>query len=288
MKHVKVVQQTINCNGILLDLSMPRVMGILNVTPDSFYAASRVQNATSLLIMAEEHLANGAAILDIGALSTRPHAQEIPIDQECELITWAVETVKKQYPKALISVDTYRASVARAALELGVHMINDVGGGTFDDSMLQLVGAYDVPYVLMHNRAKADKMTAHTDYEDLIKEMLEFFYRQEYEASRAGIKDVILDPGIGFSKTIAQNFILIQRISEFNILGKPQLVGLSRKSFIYKTLETTAAGALNGTIAMHMVALQEGAKILRAHDVKEAIQCVKLYNAMCRVRHFKK
>ena len=282
MSGVKVFHHSLNCRGTLLDLSDPIVMGIINVTTDSFFEGSRVKSEEELLAMASRHIGQGAAILDVGAMSTRPGAHEIPLADEKVMLQWAVSILTNAFPLAIISVDTYRAAAARAALEIGAHMVNDVGGGQFDNNMFAVVGAHSVPYILMHNRATSDKMKDFTHYDDLMRELLTFFYHQEWQARQHGILDIVLDPGIGFSKTADQNFILMNRLAELHVVGCPLLMGLSRKSFIYKTIGGSAKDALNGTTAMHMVALQAGCKILRAHDTKEAIECIQLYNKMQR------
>ncbi len=280
-----IERSTINCRGVLLDLSSPVVMGIINATDDSFYANSRVSEIDQLLEKSAAHLEAGANIIDIGAMSTRPHAKELETSEETDRLEWALEALIKEFPKTIFSIDTYRARVAKRGLSMGAHMINDIGGGQFDPQMLSLVGQHKAPYVLMHNRVKPLDMVRHTQYEDIILEMLEYFYRCEWEAGQQGIIDIILDPGIGFSKTSAQNFEVLDRLREFNVVGRPMLVGLSRKSFIYKTLDITAEKALNGTTAMHIIALQGGAKIIRTHDTREAMECIALFNKLEQVRN---
>ena len=280
MNHVDKGQQTINCRGRILDLTLPRVMAIVNVNSDSFFVGSRAQSEDEFLSMVNRHIQDGASIIDIGAMSTRPGAIEISLEKESEMILWATDRMRQEFPEALVSVDTYRASIARQALDLGAHIINDIGGGRFDPAILQVVADAGAPYVLMHNRVRSADMTSHTAYKDLIREMLSYFYHQTWKAKKLGIVDIIIDPGLGFSKTSMQNFIILNRLQEFDILGKILLIGLSRKSMIYKTLNTVPAAALNGTSAMHMIALQHGAKILRVHDTKEAMECIQLYNQL--------
>jgi dihydropteroate synthase len=282
MLNVKVSPQTMNCRGQLLDIESPFIMGILNVTADSFYDGSRLQDEQALIAMADKHLAAGAKILDIGVMSTRPGAIEIPEQDEIKMLSAAIRSVLKAFPHSIISADTYRAQVAHAALQAGAHMINDIGGGLFDDGIMEVVGEFRAPYVIMHNRAKSKDMSQHTTYNDIMTDITRFFYHQAHQAAQHGIVDIILDPGIGFSKTRAQNFHILNRMQEWSSIDYPLLVGLSRKSFIYKTLNTGPAEALNGTTAMHMIALQGGARILRVHDVKEAAQCIQLFNEMSR------
>ena len=263
-----------------MDLTRPVVMGILNITSDSFFADSRSQQEDEILALATTHHDAGAVILDIGAMSTRPKADEIPIGLEAERLAFATELIHKHIPHIILSADTYRHQPARSALESGAHVINDISGGLFDDQLLSVVGSFNAPYILMHNRAKSAEMHRHTDYDDLVFDMMQYLSHREAAAREAGIIDIIIDPGIGFSKTIEQNFEIMSRLHEFSLLRRPLLIGLSRKSFIYKTLGTTVERALNGTTAMHMVALQGGATILRAHDVQAARECIDLYNEM--------
>ena len=279
-QDVKVNQTTINCRGKLLDLSRPCIMGILNVTDDSFYPGSRLQDMGQLLAVAERHLEEGAQLLDVGVMSSRPGADEYSEKEEMKRLGTAICALRNRFPDVILSADTYRAEVARVALEEGADIINDIGGGIFDEKIWCVVAEYKAPYVLMHNRAKSHDMKRHASYDNLLLDVLRFFFEQEWKARAAGIVDVILDPGIGFSKTAEHNFQLLNRLHELRIVGKPLLIGLSRKSFIYKTLNGKPEAALNGTTAMHMVALQKGADILRVHDVKEAVECIKLNEAM--------
>ncbi len=276
------VHHTLNCRGRLLDLDQPVVMGILNNTSDSFYTSSRLSSIEDIITRAHQHIFQGAQILDVGAMSTRPGADEIDEIEEGKRIKSVIEALISTFPDVILSVDTYRASVAEVALEAGAHIINDISGGQFDSRMLEVVGQYGAPYILMHNRAKSKVMQSHVAYDDLLQTMTRYFYERLHIAHTAGITDVIIDPGIGFSKTITHNFQLIERLDELLIVKAPLLIGLSRKSFIYKTLELTAAEALNGTTALHMLALDKGASILRVHDVAEAVECVKLQQGLRR------
>lgn len=264
----------------MLDLATPVVMGIVNVTPDSFYPGSRTPHVESAVIQCEKHINEGATILDIGAMSSRPGAKEISADEEIDRLVPVVEAIRKAVPDAIISVDVYRSKVAGEAMNAGAHIINDIGGGLFDPEIVKVAAEFNAPYILMHNRVKSENMTLHADYEDLMKELLQFFYNREHEAARAGITDIVLDPGLGFSKKSKHGFEILSRLDELKIVGRPILVGLSRKSFIYHTLDIDIGKALNGTTAMHMVALQKGANILRVHDVMEAVECVKLNNKL--------
>lgn len=271
---------SLNCRGRLVDLSTPQVMGIVNVTSDSFFADSRAKGEDELLRMVATHLEAGATFIDIGAMSSRPGAAELSVKAEVDALIPAIESVRAQFPRALISVDVYRGEVAKQALEAGAHMINDIGGGMFDESILEVTGQHAAPYVLMHNRAKSIEMMEKTDYDDVVLAVIDFFFQQTYKAAKAGITDIILDPGIGFSKTVEQNFTVMARLDELQAFQYPLLIGVSRKSFIYKTLKTSPELALNGSTAMHMTALQKGASILRVHDVREAIECITLHNEL--------
>ncbi len=268
--------KSINCNGQLIDLSQPRVMGIINVTPDSFYTGSRAVTETKILKQAETMLSEGATFLDIGGYSSRPGADDVSITDETQRVIPAIEAILKSFPDALISIDTFRSEVARAAIDSGAALINDISGGQLDENMLHTVAELRVPYILMHMRGTPQTMTQHTTYDNLIEDILYYFSERIAQARNLGITDVIADPGFGFSKTIAQNFELLNSLSHFRNLDVPLLVGVSRKSMIYKTLGTTAEEALNGTTALNALALNQGAAILRVHDVAPAMECVKL------------
>ncbi|WP_317047954.1 dihydropteroate synthase [Pseudochryseolinea flava] len=272
--------KTLNFQGRLVDLSTPAVMGILNITPDSFYGGSRVRDEKSILGKAEEMLRQGATFLDVGGYSTRPGADEISMDEEIHRVTHALTIIHKAFPEALLSVDTFRSAVARAAVQAGASMINDVSGGTLDDAMFKTVGDLQVPYVLMHMRGTPQTMASQTNYTNLMKDLVDFFHQNIHQLEQHAVKDVIIDPGFGFAKTVTQNFELLNGMEYLNMLGKPMMIGLSRKSMIWRTLGITADDAMNGTTALNTIAVMKGAGILRVHDVAEAVQVVKLTQAL--------
>ena len=265
-------------HGRLLDLRRPQVMGILNLTPDSFFSGSRVASEHDLLARAEAMLTAGAAVLDLGAYSTRPGAADIAEADETARLLPALAAVRREFPQAFISADTFRASVAEAAVQAGADLVNDVGGGTLDDAMFAAVGRLRVPYVLMHLRGTPQTMAQLTDYDgDIALELLRYFRDRLAALRAAGVVDVLLDPGFGFAKTAAQSHELLRRLPELQALGLPLLAGLSRKRLVYGPLGLGPEAALNGTTALHMVALQGGARLLRAHDVAEARQTIDLF-----------
>lgn len=270
-------QTTINCRGQLLELTSPIVMGIINVTPDSFYADSRAPNVLSLLEQVELQLTEGASIIDVGGMSTRPGAEMISEIVEMNRILPAIRAISRAFPKAIISVDTFRASIARACVEEGAHIINDVSGGCLDEQMFATVAELGVPYILMHMRGTPQTMTQLTDYEDIALDLLDYFIEKVGILRGLKVKDIILDTGFGFAKTPEQSFELLAKLSVFQILECPILVGLSRKGMIWKTLGVEPKDSLNGTTAAHMLALQGGAKILRAHDVTAALEAIKIF-----------
>ena len=255
---------------------MSIVMGILNVTEDSFYDGGKYTTEASVLERATQILAEGGDIIDIGAMSTRPNAMEIPEEEEISRIVKAVRTIRSHYPEAVLSIDTYRASVARTAVEAGADMINDISGGTFDPGMISTVGALQVPYCLMHTTSKPSDMQQHTEYNDILADMLQFFGQQLEKLHAHHVHDIIIDPGFGFGKTLEQNYFLMDNLEVFQQLGLPILVGISRKSMIYKLLGTTPGEALNGTTVLNTIALMKGTDILRVHDVKEAVEVRKI------------
>jgi dihydropteroate synthase len=256
------------------------VMGILNVTPDSFYEGSRVVTEHDIVRKAERMLQEGASMLDVGGYSTRPGAQEVPEEEELERVKRAIRLLLRTFPKALISVDTFRSKVAKAAVEEGASIINDVSGGTLDAQMFKTVAELQVPYILMHMRGTPKTMSSLTNYNNLIGEILAYFHEKIFALQSLGVKDILVDPGFGFAKTVEQNFTLLNSLNHLKILGKPLLVGLSRKSMVWKTLSVTPEEALNGTTVLHTLALTKGASVLRVHDVKEAVQAVKLYSLL--------
>lgn len=271
---------TINCKGTLIDLASPKVMGILNTTPDSFYAESRKVSFLTLLKTAEEMLEQGATFLDIGGYSTRPGAREISEAEELDRVIPAIETILNNFPKSFISIDTFRSKVAAKSLEAGAAMINDISAGHLDKEMLEVVAKYQVPYVMMHMRGTPQTMKDLNVYDDLTKDILHYFSERISAARALGINDIIADPGFGFSKNITQNFELLSNLEKFKNLNVPILAGLSRKSTIYKTLEGTPQQALNGTTVLNTVAIAKGTAILRVHDVKEAMETIKLISQL--------
>ena len=268
---------TITCAGKLVSLSQPVVMGILNMTPDSFYEGSRIRGTEALLRQAESMLQEGAAILDIGGYSTRPEAPEVTPEEERIRVIPAIRALRQAFPDCLISIDTFRALLAEEAVEAGANIINDFAGGTLDAAMFATAGRLQVPYILMHMRGTPQTMPQFTQYEDILLELVQFFEPRIVQLQAAGVRDVILDPGFGFAKTIDQNFEVLRHLGDLRLLGLPVLAGLSRKSMTYKTLEIPATEALAGTIALNTIALMHGASILRVHDVKEAVQTIKLF-----------
>ena len=271
---------TLNCNGQLIDLNTPKVMGILNVTPDSFYDGGRFKDEKSILIQVEKLLAEGATFIDIGAYSSRPGADFVSEEEELKRLIPIVNSVVKAFPESLISIDSFRSRVIKTSVETGAAMVNDISGGQLDPLMFETVGTLGVPYIMMHMRGTPQTMQKMTDYSDVVKDVYTYFTERIQLAQKHQIKDVILDLGFGFSKTIEQNFELLAMFDYYNNLNLPLLAGVSRKSMIYKTLNTTADHALNGSTALHMVALQKGAKLLRVHDVKEAMECIQLHEAL--------
>ena len=267
---------TINCNGKLIDLSTPKVMGILNLTPDSFYARSRFQGDKEILNQAEKMLTDGATFLDLGAYSSRPGADDISEEEETSRLVPVVELLRKEFPDCLLSVDTFRAPVAHQAVNAGVAMINDISAGGLDCSMMETVARLQVPYIMMHMRGTPQTMKTLTDYDDITREILFYFSEKIADALALGINDLIVDPGFGFAKNIEQNFELLNKLELFQNLERPVLVGLSRKSTIHKTLKTDPEHALNGSTVMQTIALMKKASILRVHDVKEAMEAIKL------------
>ncbi len=267
---------TLNCKGNLIDLTTPRIMGIMNRTPDSFYNGSQLHDERAVLLKAEQFLKEGATFLDVGGYSTRPGAQEVTIEEELKRVVSTVALLVDNFPEAILSVDTFRSEVARAGIEAGAAMVNDVSGGSLDDTMLSTIAEYQVPYVLMHMRGTPQTMSTLTQYGNVTEEVVFELSQKIAQARERGINDIIADPGFGFAKTIPQNFEMLSHLEHFLHLDVPLLVGISRKSMIYKTLEITPEEALNGTTALNSIALLKGAHILRVHDVKEAMECVHL------------
>ena len=276
----KNINLSINCNGKLVDLNTPKVMGVLNITPDSFYDGGRYKDAKSILNQTEKLISEGATFLDIGAYSSRPGADFISENEELKRIVPVVELIQKNNPDVLISIDSFRAKVIRECVSAGAVISNDISAGKLDPDMIKTVGELGVPYIMMHMRGTPQTMKNHTTYQHLINDIYAYFSKQIELARQHNITDIIIDPGFGFAKTLAQNYELLNQMEFFKNLNCPILTGVSRKSMIYKVLGCTAEEALNGTTALNMVALMNGACILRVHDVKEAVECIKLFNQL--------
>ena len=271
---------TINCKGALINLASPKVMGILNLTPDSFYDGGKYKNSSDVLLQVEKMLTQGATFIDVGAYSSRPGATDISEDEELQRIVPIVELLLKNFPEALISIDTFRSKVASKCLETGACIVNDISAGKLDEAMLDVVFKHQVPYIMMHMKGTPQDMKNKTDYTDILKEMLHYFSERVNAARAKKINDIIIDTGFGFAKNATQNFSVLENLNLFKTFDLPILSGLSRKSMIYKTLKTSPEKALNGTTALNMLALERGTNILRVHDVKEAIECVHLFNEL--------
>ena len=271
----------INVNGSLLDLSQPRVMGILNVTPDSFYAGSRTQTEAEIVRRVKQIVSEGAAIIDIGAYSSRPNADNVSAREEMERLRMGLKILFEIQPDAVVSVDTFRADVARMCVEeYGVAIINDIAAGEMDANMFHTVAALNVPYIMMHMQGTPQSMQQHPHYDNLLKEVFLYFARKVQQLRDLGVKDIILDPGFGFGKTMEHNYELLSHLEEFRIFELPLLVGVSRKSMIYRLLDITPQEALNGTTVLDTICLLKGADILRVPDVKEAVETVRIVQAM--------
>lgn len=270
--HIKI-------NNQLIDLSSPIVMGIVNITPDSFYEGSRYSSDRSLLQLIEKMIVDGATIIDVGAYSTRPMADKVSTEEEIKRISAALELILKKFPETIISVDTFNAQVARHVVSnYQIGMINDISGGTLDSMMFETVANLKVAYVLMHSRGTAQNMQTLTNYSNLVPEIFAHLQKKIAQLHLLGVNDIVVDPGFGFAKTVEQNYSLLKHLTYFKELNAAILVGISRKSMIYKPLETNAEHALNGTTALNMLALNNGASILRVHDVKQAMEAVKLFD----------
>jgi dihydropteroate synthase len=273
-------RRTLAMKGRVLEISSPVVMGILNCTPDSFYEGSRLTESSALVETALQMLEDGATFLDVGGYSTRPGAAEVSVQEELDRVLPAIEAILKAAPDALLSIDTFRADVARQAIKAGAAFINDVSGGEADEAMFATVADLQVPYVLMHMRGTPQTMKELTQYDDLLLELVDYFQKKIYQLHALGVKDIILDPGFGFAKNIEQNYTLLKHLNYFKALNLPILVGLSRKSMVYKRLSIPVAESLNGTTVLNTVAALNGADILRVHDVKEAVQAITLLNLL--------
>lgn len=268
---------TINCKGNLIDLSVPKVMGILNVTPNSFFDGGNYTNEEAILKQVEKMLVEGATFIDIGAYSSKPGAEYVSEEEELARLLPVIELVLAQFPETIISVDTFRSAVAKQAVAKGAALINDISAGLLDDKMMETVAKLKVPYIMMHMKGTPQTMQSLAIYDDIVKEMVFYFSERINVARSFGLNDIIIDPGFGFAKTLEHNYEIMQKLDYFSILELPILVGVSRKSMIYKVLNKTPQEALNGTTVLNTIALQKGAAILRVHDVNEAVECIKIY-----------
>ena len=269
-----------NCKGKLIDLSTPKVMGILNITPNSFYDGGKFTDQESIVNRVHKMISDGATFIDIGAYSSKPNAEFVSEKEEIDRLLPVLNLILNKYPETIISIDTFRSEVAKVAIENGAAIINDISAGNLDEKMMEIIAKYNVPYIMMHMRGNPQTMQTLTNYDNIVKEILFYFSEKIALANLLGINDLIIDPGFGFAKTLEQNFEVLSKLELFQMLELPILAGISRKSMIYKTLETTAADALNGTSILNTIALSKGAKILRVHDVKEAVECVKLFGCL--------
>ena len=271
---------TINCKGKLVDLTSPKVMGILNLTPDSFFDGGKYKDESSILTKVEYMLDHGATFIDMGAYSSRPGADHVPEDEELQRMIPVIDLILKKFPETLISVDTFRSKVAAESIEHGAAIINDIAAGNLDENMFATIAKYQVPYIMMHMKGTPQSMQKEATYDNLINDLRFYFSEKIKETTSKKINDIIIDPGFGFAKTTDQNYTLLNHLDMFQTFGLPILIGLSRKSMVYKILESSPQEALNGTTALHTVALLKGANIIRAHDVKEASECIKLVEAL--------
>ena len=271
---------TINCRGNLIDLATPKIMGILNVTPNSFYDGGKYSNETEILYQVEVMLDEGATFIDIGAYSSKHNAEFVSEQEELQRIVPVVNLILKHFPEAMLSIDTFRSEVAKVCIENGAALINDISAGSLDERMMEIVSQYQLPYVMMHMRGNPQTMQTLTQYDNIVQEMLLYFSAKVAQARSFGINDLILDPGFGFAKTTEQNYEVLQKLELFQMLELPILAGVSRKSMIYKVLNTNSQEALNGTTFLNTIALTKGAGILRVHEVKEAMECVTLFNKL--------
>ena len=272
--------ETMNIRGRLISLANPKIMGVLNLTPDSFYQGSRFDSEDAVLKQTEKMLHDGATFIDVGGYSSRPGAEEVSVSEEIRRTSTAIRVINKNFPEAIISIDTFRFEVADAALQEGAAMINDISGGTLDNQMSNFVARVQVPYILMHMRGNPKTMSGLSQYENVVKDVTDYFHSKIHQLHDFGVKDIIIDPGFGFAKTIDQNFTLLQSLEYLKVLNKIMLVGISRKSLIWKTLSTTPDDALNGTTCLNTIAILKGANILRVHDVKEAVEVCKLTSSI--------
>lgn len=279
-KIVKKDVMTINCKGQLIDLSHPKVMGILNITPNSFFDGGKFTNENEILSQVKKMLGEGATFIDVGAYSSKPNAEFVTEEEEIRRIIPVIQLILHHFPETILSVDTFRSAVAKVALDNGAAIINDISAGNLDDAMFEVIAQYNVPYIMMHMKGTPTTMQSLTHYEDITKEMLFYFSEKVAKARSLGINDIIIDPGFGFAKTLDQNYEVLRHLPLFEMLELPILAGISRKSMIHKVLGVTANEALNGTTFLNAVALTKGASILRVHDVKEAVECIELYKKL--------
>ena len=268
---------TINCKGQLIDLSTPKIMGILNVTPNSFYDGGKYSLEADVLSQVGKMLDEGATFIDIGAYSSKPNAEFVSEEEEANRLVPIIQLIMSHFPEALLSIDTFRSKIASIGIENGAALINDISAGSLDEKMMEVIAKYNVPYIMMHMRGTPQTMQSLTNYENIVKEILLYFSEKVTKARSLGINDLIIDPGFGFAKTLDQNYEVLQNLELFQMLDLPILAGISRKSMVYKPLGLTADDALNGTTVLNTIALSKGANILRVHDVKEAVECVKLF-----------
>lgn len=273
---------SLNCKGRLILIAKPLVMGILNITGDSFYPGSRMQSMDAVYSKARQMITEGADILDIGGQSTRPGSERIPEDEEMEKVLPVIEMLIREFDPVILSIDTYQSAVAKEAVNAGASIVNDISGGFMDKNMIETVAALHVPYICMHMKGVPETMHHDARYENIIMEILDFFITKINECRVAGIKDIIIDPGFGFGKTTEHNFMLLKNLSLFKMLEMPVMAGISRKSTVYKTLNVTVEDSLNGTTVLNTLALLNGADILRVHDIKEAKEAITLFGAYCK------
>lgn len=275
------IERTIRVNGQLMDLSTPKVMGILNVTPDSFYAGSRKETTSDIVNRVEQIITEGADMIDIGAYSSRSNAEHVSTKEEMARLRKGLEAIREVAPEAIVSVDTFRADVASMCVEeYGTALINDISGGQMDERMFDTVARLDVPYIMMHMQGTPQDMQQHIHYDHLRMEIMQYFALKVQDLHSRGVKDIIIDPGFGFGKTLAHNYELFKHLEDFKLFGLPLLVGISRKSMIYKLLDSSPEEALNGTTVLNTIALTKGVDILRVHDVKACVEAVRIFNQM--------
>tara|TARA_B100001741_G_scaffold14297_1_gene11006 strand:- start:240 stop:1064 length:825 start_codon:yes stop_codon:yes gene_type:complete len=271
---------TINIRGKLMNFSVPKIMGILNITPDSFYDGGRYNSKYKIEKQIEKMIISGADIVDVGGYSSRPGAKDISIEDELNRVIPVIEIIKQKFPKTIVSIDTFRSRIASQAIISGADIVNDISGGNLDSAMFETVSKHKVPYILMHMSGNPGNMMSKTNYENVTKDLCRYFSKRIDKAKSCGINDIIIDPGFGFSKTTQQNYELLNNLEFFKEFQRPIVVGVSRKSMIYKTLNTTPDKALNGSSVLHTISLMKGANILRTHDVKEALECIKIVSQL--------